>query len=46
VGVWDIATGNNLTTLRDHDHVVENVAWSNLKADENIRNTVVRRFSF
>lgn len=36
VCVWDLKTGNCLTTLRDHDHVVESIAWANAKADQNI----------
>jgi len=34
--IWDLKTGNCLTTLRDHDHVIETIAWSNAPADRNI----------
>jgi len=34
--IWDIKTGNCLDTLRDHDHVVEDICWSNKKADTGI----------
>lgn len=41
INVWDIATGNVLTSLRDHDHVILVCQFANAKADKQIIETIL-----
>lgn len=41
VTVWDLSNGNMVTQMRDHDHVVLRVRFTNAKADKQIIDTIL-----
>lgn len=41
VTVWDLSNGNMLTQMRDHDHVVLRVRFTNAKADRSIIDAIL-----
>lgn len=41
INIWNLSAGSVMWTLHDHDHVVESLAWTNIKADSYIIDKVL-----